>query len=280
MVRKLILFGLLGLFFACGGQEAGKDSADDGASASSNGKTETPNNTHSQTPSDLEGKEPMQQYMYVSAPSGLNLREGDQESAVITKIPYATKVKMLEGSLDGNFTVENLEGRMEKLEYEGQEGFAFSGFLSIIPPPSGDTDPAKAESKYQLVRDYAAFLDGQGFKSLLEEPQTEEVRMQLYLPARFNGAFMIMKQLFFIPGEYSLPPKGEAINYSTPEKPSKAAQEGPYDYVTQTLSHGTDPEGRSTATYYDDSEVGGREINLVPEPDGEGMEITLKTWSH
>ena len=33
-------------------------------------------------------------------------------------------------------------------------------------------------------------------------------------------------------------------------------------------------------TYYDDSEVGGREINLVPEPDGEGMEITLKTWSH
>lgn len=216
---------------------------------------------------------------YITAPSGLNLRATeDGKSEVLTKIPYGGQATLLsEGKQASNFKVEGMEGNMSYLAYEGQKGYAFSGFLATLPPPKGEPG-----DKYQYIRDYVSFLQEEGFKAKLEENGTEESTLKITLPdLGLNGCFMITKKLFYIPGEYALPAPGATITYSTPKNPSRAAQEGPYDYVTQTMTHGSrEGLGSVLITYKDDSEVGGRKITIEPEKTGTGMVINLQTWSH
>lgn len=231
--------------------------------------------------SNMENEVPApEEVLYVLASSGLNLRTtSDPKSKVLTNMPYGSSVNKRSKSNHGpTLTVENLEGHMIEVEFEGQIGFAFSGFLSPIPPPEGTpTD------KYQYVRDYIASLEKQGFQASLQEAKTEESRLSVDLPlVDFNAGFLTMRRLFSVPNSYNLPELGKSISYSTPESPSQEAIDGPYDYVTQSVTYtGTPSKGIKEIIYYDDNEVGGRDITITALDDAEGgVRINLRNWSH
>lgn len=216
-------------------------------------------------------------FAYCAASSGLNLRASeDPASEILLKIPYGAKVEFPGAEDPGeNFQVENLNGYMREASYEGKTGFAFSAFFSPYPVPQG-----KITDKYQYVRDYVAQLKSEGFEAEIEEDESSENRMKVHLPTSGIGpAFLVMKRLFSIPNAYTLPPQGTSIDYSTPEKPSKAAQEGPYDYVTHRLSFEENNGSGDGVVYYDDSEVGGRELTLTEDYDT-GIWIKLRIWMH
>ncbi len=222
--------------------------------------------------------------LYVLASSGLNLRKtSDPASEVLTNIPYGGAVTSQSLSENGTLmTVENMAGKMVQVHYEDQSGFAFSGFLSPIPPPEGTP-----EDKYQYISDYVADLQKRGFKANLVEAKTEDSRLSLELPlVDFNAGYLIMKKLFFIPNTYILPKPGETITYSTPESPGQAALDGPYDYVTQSVTYQGSPGSyEKKIVYFDDNEVGGREITITAwaknEGDGvSGVRMNLRNWAH
>jgi len=74
----------------------------------------------------------------VVAFSGLKLRIAPGlEQQVISVIPYGEKVELIEET-DITLSVEWLEGKWIKVNYEGDEGYIFDGFLTDLPIPYYD----------------------------------------------------------------------------------------------------------------------------------------------
>lgn len=80
-----------------------------------------------------------QQYgtMYVAAKSGLSIREKqDAASKVLDKIPYGTKVTLLES--DGemkSIVAEGITGYWQKVKYNNKTGYILDSYLFPWPPP-------------------------------------------------------------------------------------------------------------------------------------------------
>ena len=76
------------------------------------------------------------QYMYVTAPSGLSLREFDNlQSEKLARMPYGTKVKIVNAEINPTMTVDGIRGGMHQIEYNHKKGYAFNGYLSKYFPP-------------------------------------------------------------------------------------------------------------------------------------------------
>ena len=70
-------------------------------------------------------------YLYVLAPSGLSLREyGNLQSDKLAKMPYGTKVKVINAEDQSTMTVGGIKGGMDEVEFNHKKGFAFNGYLS------------------------------------------------------------------------------------------------------------------------------------------------------
>lgn len=83
--------------------------------------------------------------LQVIAPSGLNLRAlPSMTAAPLLTMPHGAEVKLLEFEESGELTrVEWIDGKWIKVEYNGVEGWAFDGFLTILNVPSHDLEITK-----------------------------------------------------------------------------------------------------------------------------------------
>jgi len=76
--------------------------------------------------------------VYVTAPSGLTLREAPNLNArIIEIIPFGESIQVLiEESLEmDSQRIDWVDGQWIKVNFEGEEGFVFDGFLSHLPVP-------------------------------------------------------------------------------------------------------------------------------------------------
>lgn len=75
---------------------------------------------------------------YVAAKSGLSIREKpDAAAKVLDKIPYGTKVTLLEDSNEWvSIKTEGLMGYWRKVKYNNKTGYIVSSYLFTVPPPA------------------------------------------------------------------------------------------------------------------------------------------------
>lgn len=197
---------------------------------------------------------------YVLAPSGLNLRSGPGlQSAIIRKIPYGEPVTP-EGQKEGDFlVVDNIKGQMLSVSHKGQAGYLFSGYLSPVPVPD-----IRIEYRDSILLAYARSLKKAGIDCQLEITEGDaSLHCSLVLPLEsYETAFLIGKLLFFIPEEYHFPTQDQEIK-STPEHPSKAAQQSPYDYIEHYFKITRAAGGQiESLAYYNRHEVSNQAVTI------------------
>lgn len=79
--------------------------------------------------------------VYVSAPSGLTLREMPHKNGrIIDIIPFGESVNIIVEESENleSQRIDWIDGQWIKVEFEGDEGFVFDGFLSQLPLPMMD----------------------------------------------------------------------------------------------------------------------------------------------
>ena len=87
-----------------------------------------------ETTTETEGE-----FLYVTAPSGLSLREyGNLQSEKLARMPYGTKVKAINSEKSFTMNVGGIKGGMNEVEFNHKKGFAFNGYLSKHFPPERD----------------------------------------------------------------------------------------------------------------------------------------------
>src|SRR5690554_4891367 len=70
-------------------------------------------------------------FKYVTAVSGLTLRKSPNlQSEKLVVMPLGTKVTIVNAEEEHTMNVGGIDGAMDEVEYNGQKGFAFNGFLS------------------------------------------------------------------------------------------------------------------------------------------------------
>ena len=153
------------------------------------------------------------QYRYVTAPSGLSLREyNNLQSEKLAKMPYGTK----EGKSTMN--VSGIKGAMDEVEFNHKKGFAFNGYLSKYFPPERDI----------TVKGYANELQKQfpevTFTETVEGTPSKPINKEtLILPnTPWHEAFGTAQRLFDFPSEFEFPnPKGKDSEIIFDGKPKK-----------------------------------------------------------
>lgn len=147
------------------------------------------------------------QYLYVTASSGLSLREyNNLNSNRVAKMPYGTKVKVITQEKNLTMNVGGLEGGMNEVEFNQKKGFAFNGYLSkFFPPERGSKLKGYAE-ELKLYFPDVSYTESTG--GIASKPSNTKL---LRLPTiQWHEAFFIAKQLFDLPNEFDLPnPKGK-----------------------------------------------------------------------
>lgn len=158
-------------------------------------------------------------YLYVTAPSGLSLREYDNlQSAKIAKMPYGTKVKVLQAEGKNTMMISGIPGAMDEIEFNHKKGFAFNGYLSKYFPPERDISVKGYASELQVPYPEVAYERvSAGSKS---KPITIET---LSIPeAQWHEAFIMAQRLFDFPKEFAIPTsKGKDFEVIKDKKPKK-----------------------------------------------------------
>jgi len=200
-----------------------------------------------------------QNFRYVLAPSGLNLREtASTGSAKVTKVPYGGKVKLIEESYTGDLLVDNIPGGMAQVSYQGQTGYIFDGYLSQFPAP-GPGDGAK-----ENVSEYAEKVRDAGFDALVEIIDRDwggyfqsEYAIELR-SLNFYEAYVVARMLYSIPKQMHLPkPSKKDATIANPNKSQYAWQED------MTVSR--DEKGSiKRINYYKRMEGGGTSVSIEP----------------
>ena len=160
-----------------------------------------------------------EQFLYVTAGSGLSLREfNNLNSDKIAKMPYGTKVKVITSEEKNTMTVGGIKGGMHEVEFNHKTGFAFNGYLSKLFPPEKEMN-AKGyadELKLQFPKvTYAETIEGTASMPINTET--------LVIPTnQWHEAYFIAKRLFDIPSEFGFPnPKGKEEQIIKDSKPKK-----------------------------------------------------------
>lgn len=211
---------------------------------------------------------------YIAAPSGLNLREkADRKSKVLAKMPYGAPINWIKGGESNPFfKVDQFEGNLWLVEYEGQKGYAFNAFLSPLPVPVG-----YADVELFNIYEYIDQLQEAGIEASIMEPEGEADQLVVNLPQiGVAPAFLIMRRLFDIPDNYDLPPFETEIDYALEEGQSEDANGNTY----KIMRHGTQEfEGSILISYRENDTYSGYELQLYPSSTGNGgMEIKYNSW--
>ena len=158
-------------------------------------------------------------YLYVLAPSGLSLREfGNLQSDKLAKMPYGTKVKVLNSEEQATMTVGGIKGGMDEVEFNHKKGFAFNGYLSkYFPPELNITVKGYASELTQFFPDVIYSEENGGTASSPENTES------IILPqAEWHDAFFIAQRLYDFPKEFDFPnPKGKDEQTVADSKPKK-----------------------------------------------------------
>lgn len=119
-------------------------------------KNDAKNSEETQTVvTDSIPQETTPEFMYVSAVSGLTLRKyNNLQSEKLSVMPLGTKVKIINAEDKSTMNVGGINGAMNEVEYNHEQGFAFNGFLSKFFPPELDAS-AKSYSE-ELKKDFSA----------------------------------------------------------------------------------------------------------------------------
>lgn len=148
-------------------------------------------------------------YLYVTARSGLSLRAyNNLQSERLAKMPYGSRVKVLEAEDRPTMTVGGISGGMHKVAYNHKTGFAFNGYLSRYFPPEQDISPQGYADELQLHFPEVSF--SKTTAGSVSKPETIET---LTLPGgTWHEAFFVAQQLFDFPKEFDFPSKQGAVS--------------------------------------------------------------------
>lgn len=149
------------------------------------------------------------QKLYVIAPNGLSLRkENSLESEKLAGMPLGSEVLLLEGNNTADLEVEHIKGSMLKVGFDGQVGYAFSGYLSPIWLRSENED-----TKAHLLKLKETF-PSISFESKRTDPDFHEGNIDTFtLPAStWHEAFYVVAGIYDLPKSFGFP------NPSGPDK--------------------------------------------------------------
>ncbi len=201
-----ILFGLIG---SCKENNAKK------ASLSRIAITNSTENTPA-----LPQSQKVHKSMFVIAPNGLSLRkENAINSERLLLMPLGREVRVLEEVTDDSLTIENIRGAMLKIEYQGNKGFSFSGYLSPFPLPNkGQSIAGYADKLKKLFPDVS-------FSSKPTDPDFHEGTIDTFrLPARsWSEAFFMAFAIYQLPKSFGFP-DSKGVAQETIEEPTKPTE--------------------------------------------------------
>jgi len=170
-------------------------------------------------------KKTIPEFKYVTAVSGLTLREQPNlQSNKLTVMPLGSKVNVLNGDTKNTMHVGGIDGAMDEIEYNGQKGFAFNGFLSRFLPP-GEAVSAKNYAE-ALKKEFPKVAFSEATGGTVSKPTKTET---LILPTeKWHVGFFTAQQLFNIPRVFAFPnPKG--ANNETQQNSTKKKA----DYISE-----------------------------------------------
>ena len=155
------------------------------------------------------------EYLYVTATSGLSLREfNNLNSERLGKMPYGTKVKVISSEKTLTMNVGGIRGGMNEVEFNQRKGFAFNGYLSKFFPPERDIKVKGYAEELQTFFPEVGYTESVG-GSASKPSNTETLSLPTTL---WHEAFFVAQQLFDFPKEFDYPnPKGkdkQVIQYS------------------------------------------------------------------
>ena len=159
------------------------------------------------------------EYMYVTATSGLSLREfNNLNSERLAKMPYGTKVKVIKPEKNLTMNVGGIKGGMNEIEFNQKKGFAFNGYLSKFFPPERDSK-AKVYAE-ELQTFFPSVMYSESVAGTASKPSNTET---LVIPTtQWHEAFFIAQQLFDFPKEFDFPnPKGKDEEVIADSKPKR-----------------------------------------------------------
>lgn len=161
---------------------------------------------------------PSDSYLYVTASTGLSLREhANLQSEKLAIMPYGTRVKVI--AVEGNSTmsIDGIKGGMDEIEFNHKKGFAFNGFLSkFFPPEKGISAKGYAE---ELKEDFPKVVFTETNGGTASKPTNTET---IILPdSNWHEAYYIAKQLFNFPKEFEFPSQKGKENQKIKEKKYK-----------------------------------------------------------
>lgn len=118
--------------------------------------------------------------LYVAVKTGLNMREKpDAAAKVLDKIPYGTRVSLLEGNGETiSLKTEGLLGHWRKVSYNNKTGYILDSYLLPSPPP---------KATIQTMQDYLAQISQPFGSKLTVKSGDEETGAQLHKQLFKNG---------------------------------------------------------------------------------------------
>lgn len=146
-------------------------------------------------------------YLYVTAPSGLTLREfNNLNSEKLAVMPYGTKVKIITSEKNSTMTVGGIKGGMNEVEFNHKSGYAFNGYLSKFFPPEKDIKAKVYVEELNKLFPEASYTESVG--GTASNPSNTQI---VELPTnQWHEAFYVAQKLYRIPSAFSFPnPKGK-----------------------------------------------------------------------
>lgn len=205
-------------------------------------------------------------YLYVTAPSGLTLREfNNLNSEKLAVMPYGTKLKVLANEAAKTMNVGGIDGGMNEVEYNNKTGFAFNGFLSKFFPPEKGTNAKMYVQDLKATFPTASYAETSG--GTASKPTNTET---VVIPTnQWHEAFYIAQKLYDIPMAFNFPnPKGkDAETIKNSKKPEQL--------VASNLSLERKDNQFQRITYSQAAEGFGSGVTITQ--DGETMKIEYTT---
>ncbi|KAA3624195.1 MAG: hypothetical protein DWP94_04150 [Flavobacterium sp.] len=202
-------------------------------------------------------------FLYVTAPSGLSLREfGNLQSNKLARMPYGTKVKVVNAEDKHTMTVAGIKGGMNEVEFNHKKGFAFNGYLSRYFPPELNITVKGYAAELQEYFPEVNYSEETG--GTASNPVNTE---SIVLPgAQWHEAFFMAQRLFDFPKEFDFPnPKGKNSETIFDGKPKKGVW-------TSQLEIKRNDEGLENISYVYSSKQFDAKVAI--EQVGDGMKIS------
>jgi len=158
-------------------------------------------------------------YLYVTASTGLSLREyANLQSEKLAIMPYGTKIKVITSETNPTMNIEGIKGGMDQIEFNHKKGYAFNGYLSKFFPPELDISPKGYAQELKKI--FPELIYTETISGTASAPTNTEA---IILPTeKWHEAFFIAQKLFDFPSEFSFPkPKGKDQQILKDSKPKK-----------------------------------------------------------